>query len=130
MLLQHQDNYKVVESDEKFLMQHNSFSWKIKDGDFSYTDEIHQKAGLINSSISKWLENIDDDSRERFIEVLFEVIASTGINTVDDFENDRLKNALSIVEALKEYQSNEAMVFDAAVAKEFAEYMLREIQKK
>ena len=43
---------------------------------------------------------------------------------------DRPEFQALIVEALKEYQSNEAMVFDAAVAKEFAEYMLREIQKK
>jgi len=31
--------------------------------------------------------------------------------------------------ALREYQSNEVMVFDEVVAKEFAEYMLGEIQK-
>lgn len=34
-----------------------------------------------------------------------------------------------IIEALKEYQSNRTMVFDEATAREFAEYMIREIQE-
>lgn len=34
-----------------------------------------------------------------------------------------------IAEALKEYQNDETMQFDEAVAREFAEYMLKEIQK-
>ena len=34
-----------------------------------------------------------------------------------------------IAEALKEYQSNAAMIFDVSVAREYAAYILREIKK-
>ena len=42
---------------------------------------------------------------------------------------DKPKFQTLIMAALQEYQSNKAMVFNVAVAKEFAEEMLREIQK-
>ena len=41
---------------------------------------------------------------------------------------DRQEFQTLISQALREYQSGEAMVFDAAVAREFAEYMIKEIQ--
>ena len=34
-----------------------------------------------------------------------------------------------IVEALKEYQSNMAMMFDVSMAREFAKYMLGEMKE-
>ena len=101
MLLQHQSNYNVVESDEKFLMQHDPFSWKVGEGDFVYTKDISSKAYAINESISQWLENVDDISRERFVDVLFHVINSSGAKSVQDLEGERYKNAMAILDALK-----------------------------
>lgn len=101
MLLQSQDNYNVVCSDESFLMQHDPFSWLISDGDFAYADGITGGASLINESVSEWLAMIDDKSRERFIDVLFQTIASSGVD-VQSMGEERIKNAFSIVEAFRE----------------------------
>lgn len=48
-----------------------------------------------------------------------------GLENIDEHEFQIL-----ISQALREYQSGEAMVFDAAVAREFAESMIKEIQGK
>lgn len=102
MLLLHYDNYKVVCSTEKFLMQHDPYSWRIHNGDFVYVDEIAGEANAINQSIREWLERIDDDFRERFIDTLFKVITSSGAERVQDFGEEWRKNAASILEAFKE----------------------------
>lgn len=106
MLLQNQADYKVVESEEKLLMQHNPFSWKIGNEDFVYAKDITKDAVMLRDSISGWLAQIDDNSRERFIDVLFETIVTSGITNVTELETDRMKNALAIVDALKEVDTD------------------------
>lgn len=44
MLLGHEESYTIVQSGLKGLMQHDPYSWEIRDGDFIRLKEITEEA--------------------------------------------------------------------------------------
>ncbi|NLY08707.1 MAG: DUF2974 domain-containing protein [Tissierellia bacterium] len=102
MLLQHQEDYKVVESNQFWFMQHDPFSWVISDGDFIYTQGLTGGAEHINTVISQWVSKVDDDKRELFISTLYGVVESMGVIKFSDFNDDWYKKAGIALEAARE----------------------------
>lgn len=88
MLLQHQEDYLVVESKQFWIMQHDPFSWIVKNGDFKYAQDITRGAEHINMVINKWISSIDEEKRELFVTTLYSVIESLGLVNYSDFTED------------------------------------------
>ncbi len=93
MLLQQQENYRVVESRQLGILQHDPFSWVIRDGDFHYLEELANGAEHLDTVISQWLQRLDDERRELFVNTLYSVFESTGIVTFNDFSEERHQKA-------------------------------------
>lgn len=102
MLLMNLDNYRVVKSNQKHILQHDPFSWGINKGDFVYTDSIAANAAVIDRSVSQWLASTDDHSRQRFIDTLFEVITAADINSLDDLSVLDFTKIVEIIGLLRE----------------------------
>lgn len=101
MLLQHQEDYLVVESKEFWFMQHDPFSWVVDQGDFQYTEDITGGAEHINKVINQWLSSLDDEKRELFITTLYSVIESLGVVTFSDLTEDWHKKAKIAMESVR-----------------------------
>lgn len=101
MLLQHQEDYVVVESKQFWIMQHDPFSWVINQGDFQYTQDITGGAEHINSAINQWLSSLNDEKRELFVTTLYNVIESTGVVNISDFTEAWYKKAVMIIETVR-----------------------------
>lgn len=101
MLLQHQEDYAVVESKQFWIMQHDPFSWVINKGDFQYTQGITGGAEHINTVINQWLSSLDDEKRELFITTLYSVIESIGVVNLNDFSEDWRKKAITAMETVR-----------------------------
>lgn len=100
MLLYHKDNYIVVDSKNKNIMQHNAMSWLIDDDKFkrvklSDTSKKHEKA------IIKWLSNLDDEKRLKFISSLFSVLKKANINTLNEIKQSKINSAIKIINETK-----------------------------
>ncbi len=94
MLLQHQEDYIVVESKQFWFMQHDPFSWVVNQGDFQYIQDITGGAEHINTIINQWLSSLDDEKRELFVTTLYSVIESIGVVNFSDFTEDWQKKQL------------------------------------
>lgn len=101
MLLQHQEDYVVVESKQFWIMQHDPFSWVINKGEFQYTQGITGGAEHINTVINQWLSSLDDEKRELFITTLYSVIESIGVVNFSDFTEDWYKKAFMAMETVR-----------------------------
>lgn len=88
MLLQHQEDYVAVESNQFWFMQHDPFSWVVNQGDFQYTQGITGGAAQANTVIKQWLLSLDDEKRELFVATLYSVIESMGVVNFSDFTED------------------------------------------
>ena len=101
MLLQHQEDYVVVESKQFWIMQHDPFSWIINNGDFQYTQGLTGGAEHVNTVINQWLSSLDNEKRELFVTTLYSVIESIGVVNFSDFTEDWHGKAFTAMETVK-----------------------------
>lgn len=101
MLLQHQEDFFVVESKQFWVMQHDPFSWAVEEDDFRYTQNITGGAEYINTTVSQWLSTLDDEKRELFITTFYGVIEAMGVVRFSDLTEDWQKKAASVLDAIK-----------------------------
>ncbi len=101
MLLQHQEDYMVVESRQFWVMQHDPFSWVVNKDDFCYVQSITNGAKYINTVISQWLASLDDEKRELFVTTLYSVIEAVGIVSFSDLTENWHRKAFTALDAVK-----------------------------
>lgn len=90
MLLEHPEGYKVVNSNETGIMQHDAFSWEVKGTRFVYENGLAKNSRILNNTMRAWLSQISMDEREQFLNAVFNIIEATGAQTVSELTNERL----------------------------------------
>ncbi|NLO09108.1 MAG: DUF2974 domain-containing protein [Clostridiales bacterium] len=101
MLLQHQEDYLVVESKQFWFMQHDPFSWSVKKDGFIYAQGITEGAEHFNRVINQWISSIDEEKRELFVTTLYSVIESVGLVNYSDFTEDWQKKAALAIKNIR-----------------------------
>ena len=90
MLLEHEENYEVVQSNGTGLLQHNGFSWEIMGGRFVHSDTTTAQSKYIDVTLKKWLSELGAEERKRIIDALYEILSSTNAKTLTDLSADKL----------------------------------------
>ena len=91
MLLEHEEDYEVVESDAQGLLQHNAFSWEVLGGRFIHLDSISEESRQIDTAIKDWMQSMEPEERERFVDSFYETIAATGATTLTELTLEKVK---------------------------------------
>jgi hypothetical protein len=115
MLLQDLDQYSVVKSDRFWLMQHDPFSWRIDGDDFHYSSSITKGAGYMDKALNQWLNSLDDQKRELFVNALFQVLEATEASTIHDLIGDWPKKAIAALSAIKEMDDDTRMFLSRTI---------------
>lgn len=90
MLLEHEENYEVVQSTHTGLLQHNALSWEVMGGGFIHTDSITEESKRIDATLKGWLAELSHDKRKQIIDSLYEILSSTNAKTLTDLNADKL----------------------------------------
>lgn len=137
MLLQHDEEYVVVDSTQKGLLQHDGFSWEVQGNHFVTLHDVTRQARVNDLVLKEWVRNMPQAQRERFVEGLFEVLSASGAETLTDLKEDRLKAAAAMIKAMKDMEKNtrDALVRAAKLllssnAKVLREELQQEAEKK
>ena len=67
MLLGHEESYTIVQSGLKGLMQHDPYSWEIRDGDFIRLKEITEGSCLVDRTIKTWISELSPRNGGRLL---------------------------------------------------------------
>ena len=102
MLLEHGEDYVVVDSRGQGLMQHDGFSWQVLGTGFVHLREITRQGRRTDLTLRTWLRELSPEQRERFVEGLFQVLTASGASTLTDLKEDWLKSAGAMVRAMKD----------------------------
>ena len=102
MLLEHDEDYTVVDSDQLGLMQHDGFSWQVMGSGFVKLREMTCKTCLSNLGLREWIHNLTVEQRSAFVEALFQVLTASGARTLTDLKGDSLKAVGAMVKAMKD----------------------------
>jgi hypothetical protein len=103
LLFEHKDDYSVVESSEKGLLQHNPYSWSVKRNTFHCLEAVTDESRYINRALMDWLAGMDNKRRRQFIGALFAIFKETGVSTFGDLTADWFNNAAKMLKAVHHY---------------------------
>ncbi len=99
MLLEHEEPYIVVKSTQVGLMQHDPYSWTILGGDFVREQEVTAESKFIDQAMKNWLADMTIEERNTFVDTVFEVIATSGVESTKNLF--RLRNIAALLKTLK-----------------------------
>lgn len=131
MLLESHENYKVIESKTFGLMQHNPYTWRVKDDHFMYVDDIYSGRKFIDHTLNEWILSLTEEQIHAFIEVLFTVIEASDTDNLIDFTADLKKSMSGVLAAIKEIDEESRKVIGDIIRALFemaSERMKQEIQ--
>ncbi len=112
MLLEHEEDYTVVDSSQQGLMQHDGFSWCVKGPGFVHLHSVTRQAQLTDQELRGWVQTLPIPQREQFIDSVFQVLEASGAKTLTDLKAESFKAAGAMVKALKDLdkESREALL--------------------
>ncbi len=90
MMLYNDDNYTVVKSARNGIDQHNSYLWQVTGKRFLRVNRISDKTAILNSTLNKWLEDKDIETRRELFEAVYEIMTAANAKTLTDFSKDKL----------------------------------------
>lgn len=88
MLLEHQEDFRIVRSNKSGLLQHDQYTWEIENNDFVYIENLTKDAKFADKTLTDWLGQISEEDRERFVDALYSVLNANHLTTLDDFRTD------------------------------------------
>ena len=100
-LFEHFDEFNVVESSGQFLMQHDPFTWAVRGASFVFKESLDEKSEYFSRTFNGWLEKIQDDKREQFVEAVFSVIGATKNGSLSALHANSLRSSAAMIVAFK-----------------------------
>lgn len=102
MLLQNQENYEVVQSSAIGLLQHNPFTWRVKEDDFVRIRDIYHKRRLKNERLNKWILSLEEEKLHLFVDTLYQIVSAAEAETLIEFTAEWKKSVFAIIGALND----------------------------
>lgn len=98
MLLEHAEDFTIVESQSVGIYQHNVYFWEIRRDHFIPVESRTNSSQFIDAAISDWISDMSPELRERMVNGLFTVLRKADVRMLTD-----LSNAKKIVAVMKAY---------------------------
>ncbi len=102
MLLEHEEDYAVVDSSQLGFLQHDGFSWQVRGGGFVHLHQVTKQARLSDQELRAWVQTLTVEQREKFVSALFDVLSASGAVTLTDLKADSIKAVTAMVKAAKD----------------------------
>jgi len=89
MLLEHEEEYKIVKSNNNPIMQHNGMLWEVLGNKFVYVDSITKESKLLDVTLKSWVDKMEEAEREQFVDSLYYIFEATDVKNFGDLLNDK-----------------------------------------
>lgn len=99
MLMEHEEDYKVVKSYETMFMQHEGLSWCVDGTKFETAESIDEFSNSVSLILKGWMEKADFEERKIMVNALFDILEIGGIQSVMDFKDISVHNTTAMVKA-------------------------------
>ena len=101
VLLEHAEDYAVIDSSNRSIMQHEPLSWNVLGARFIRLGERSQMGKLSDDVLRQWIGSMTPQEREQFSDALFDVLSLSGkARTLDDLRAGGLAGGAAL---LKQY---------------------------
>lgn len=97
MILERRPDYRVVQSSAMSVFQHEPFTWQTEGSDFVYQEALNPSAVFFDEALDAWLRSKTPEERERFIDTIYELLASTEANSWAEFQEKLFSNTRQVL---------------------------------
>lgn len=97
LLMEHEEDYKVVESTEFAFLQHEGFSWVIDRDAFVLVDEVNKYSKTLSVTLKAWLAQMNTAERKAVVDAFFDVFVNAGINDFTEIVDMDMKMAGNLI---------------------------------
>ena len=101
MLLEHQENFEVVESAAVGIVQHNPYSWIVRDGAFVKLDTLTSGADYLNRTLADWLGLLSNEQRAQFVDTLYSIISGSDFSSFTELRESWPSELSALAENMK-----------------------------
>lgn len=103
MLLEHAEDFTIVESRSVGIYQHNVYLWEFDRDQFVSVESRTSSSQFIDATISEWISEMSPELREKMVNGLFTALKKADVKMLSD-----LANAKKIVAVMKAYSELDA----------------------
>ena len=103
-LLEHEEEYRIVESVQKGIMQHDIYSWQIEGPKIKSIKEVTNGSQMINEVTRSWLKSTSSEQRKNFIDIIFQILNTTNAHSVHELS---IRNVGKIMDTYNNMEENE-----------------------
>lgn len=95
VLLEHDNNYKIVKSSNKGILQHDGYSWEVQGGSFVLSEERSPLGKKTEAVIARFLRETTPEHKRQFVETLFQLLEASEEDSVTGLGKQKsLRNIL------------------------------------
>ena len=106
MLLEDHEDYLVVDSSSVGVLQHNPFTWRVKDASFVGKQEVYKGRQFMNEALNEWILTLNDEQLELFGETLFYILEGCEMKNLVEIAQDWKKGINNMIRASKEVDAD------------------------
>ena len=100
-ILEHEEDYIVIRSNQKGILQHDIYSWEVGPTFLIQIKEVNHESQMMNNLTNEWFRTTTPEARERVINVLYEVLEKSDVKKTSDIPKALLKNTKVVLNNLK-----------------------------
>lgn len=106
ILLQHQENYRVIKSESFGIMQHDPYNWVVENKDFCYMESLSSSSLFLDKSLNQWISSLSREELEKFADALYKVLCALPGDTFTDLPDKWWETVRETMNGLKELDSD------------------------
>ncbi len=100
-LLNHEEKSTIVKSTQTGIYQHDLYSWQVLGGKFVVMKELTNGSEFVDKTLKKWLKSINNEQREEFWMIMFEVLSATQAETLSEIKENWFLNSKKMLTTYK-----------------------------
>lgn len=98
LLMEHEEDFIVVDSTQVGVLQHDGFSWNVRGPQFVRMDDL-TGVETNDKALKEWVNSLDQGQREKFSDALFTVLSASGAATLAEMRSQGAKSAAAMLKA-------------------------------
>jgi len=103
VLMEHDTNYRVIQSSAKGLAQHEPLTWQLLGTDFLYATERTAFGKRTEAIIDHFHTHFSPERKRLFTKALFTVLEATEQQTVSGIANNKLKSLKNVLRSFSDF---------------------------
>ena len=90
MLLNHAENYEIIRSNQRLILQHDPYSWETEGDRFVRVQRLDSGSVLLDHTLRSWIYSMEPAQREGFVDALYEILSASDATTLPQLAADWL----------------------------------------